>query len=401
MSSVRKKITLQVVKSLGPKAVIWDTAISGFCVRRQKGKPSYAVKTRVNGVQRWITIGQHGVFTPDQARREAQLILADAKRGVDRGAQKKEAREGLTLSKAIDRFIDNHVETQLKSSTQYQYAAALHDLVEPSLGRKLLRDITARDVSRLHHKHSNRPYLANRMIAALSSLFSKAANWGELEKGNNPCEMVQRFPEKKRERFLSESEIQSLGRTLNAAWPTSLEDSDKWSDLASLPRPSPWAIAAIWLLLLTGARRNEILTLKWEDFHDDNRSARLTDSKTGAKTLLFSTAAQEVVRRIPTVEGNPYVIVGRVNGAHLVNLRKPWGNICISANLTDVRLHDLRHTYASYGAMAGLSAPYLMRLLGHAQTQTTERYLHLGPTPVSEANEIISVKVMKIIDSDN
>lgn len=378
--------------------MVWDTAIIGFCVRRQKGNPSYAVKTRVNGVQRWITIGPHGVFTPDQARREAQLILADAKRGIDRGLQKKEAREGLTLSNAIERFIDSHAETQLKSSTQYQYAAALHNLVEPSLGGKLLKDISVKDVSRLHNNHADRPYLANRMIAALSSLFSKAANWGEIEKGSNPCEMVQRFPESKRERFLSETEIQSLGRTLNSAWPTSLDDTDSWSNLTRLPRPSPWAIAAIWLLLLTGARRNEVLTLKWEDFHSEQHAARLPDSKSGAKTLLFSSAAREVVRRIPRVKGNPYVIVGRKNGAHLVNLRKPWINICASAGLKDVRLHDLRHTYASYGAMAGLSGPYLMNLLGHSQAQTTERYLHLGSTPIHEANETISSVMMKLLD---
>ena len=153
---------------------------------------------------------------------------------------------------------------------------------------------------------------------------------------------------------------------------------------------TPYAIAAIRLLLLTGARKSEILSLRWDYVDPENRLLRLPRSKTGLKSIYLTTAAAEILQSLPRVQGNPFVIVGEKPGAHLVNLQKPWDRIRARAGLEDVRLHDLRHSYASVGATSGLSLLFVGKLLGHTQASTTQRYAHLAEDPVRQAGEQIS-----------
>ena len=153
---------------------------------------------------------------------------------------------------------------------------------------------------------------------------------------------------------------------------------------------SPYAISAIRLLLLTGARLGEILTLQWDHVDPDHRQLRLPRSKTGPESIYLTTAVAEILQSLPRVKGNPYVIVGERPGAHLVNLQKPWQRIRVRAGFEDVRLHDLRHSYASVGATGGLSLLFVGKLLGHRQASTTQRYAHLAEDPVRQAGEQIS-----------
>ena len=188
---------------------------------------------------------------------------------------------------------------------------------------------------------------------------------------SNPAYLVDKFTEKRRERFLSELELANLGEALASA--------------EAANRHSPYVIAAIRLLALTGARLNEILSLEWAWVDFNARCLRLPDSKTGAKTIYLSPPALQVLADLPRMDGNPFVICGERKGAHLVNLQKPWTAIRSAAGLADVRLHDLRHSYASIAVANGMSLPLIGALLGHSQPSTTARYAHLSEDPLHKA----------------
>jgi integrase len=197
---------------------------------------------------------------------------------------------------------------------------------------------------------------------------------------SNPCRHIEKFRERKHERFLTEAEFERLGRALAAAEREMLT--------------TPWIIAAIRLLILTGARLSEIRTLRWAEVDVERRMLRLGDSKTGKKTIHLSDAALEVLASIPRLPDNPYVICGERPGTHLVNLQKAWRRIRRLAGLDDLRIHDLRHSFASVAAAQGLSLPVIGALLGHSQPATTARYAHLAQDPLARANAEISGRIV-------
>jgi integrase len=206
-------------------------------------------------------------------------------------------------------------------------------------------------------------------------MFSLAEKWGERPDGSNPCRHVEKYAEHKRERMLSADELGGLANALKA------------------PGRSPYIVAAIKLLVFTGARLSEILNLEWDWIDFERGEARLPDSKTGAKTLHFPAPALAVLADLPRVEGNPYVIVGNVPGARLINLEKPWRAIRKTAGLDDVRLHDLRHAFASVAASSGMGLPIIGKILGHTQAATTHRYAHLASDPVNAAAAAVANKI--------
>jgi integrase len=203
--------------------------------------------------------------------------------------------------------------------------------------------------------------------------------WGERPANSNPCRNIEKYRERKRERFLSEGELARLGAALAEAEKQVSE--------------SPSAVAAIRLLALSGARLNEILTLRWEHVDFERGCLRLSESKTGAKTIHLSPPALALLASLPRIEGNPHVLPGMKAGAHLVNLEKPWRRIRAAATLPDVRLHDLRHSFASFGAGAGLGLPVIGALLGHTQAATTQRYAHLAADPLKQASDLIGGRI--------
>ncbi len=236
----------------------------------------------------------------------------------------------------------------------------------------------------LHHKLCDRPYQANRSLAVLSKMMNLAEQWGLRPDGTNPTRHVRKYRETKRERYLSTEELSRLGGTLTEAQAAETE--------------SPFALAAIALLVLTGARLTEILTLRWAEVDLDRQVLRLPDSKTGAKTIYLNDAATSLLRRMPRLSGNPYVIAGGKKGAHLVNLQKAWRRIRAGADLNDVRIHDLRHSFASVAAGAGLSLPVIGKLLGHTQPVTTARYAHLAADPVRAASNLIGDEIVSAMN---
>ena len=246
--------------------------------------------------------------------------------------------------------------------------------------------MTRAEVERLHNHLAATPYEANRVLALLSKMFNLAEAWEMRPDGSSPCRHVKKFPEAKRERFLSERELEQLGAALAAA--------ERGELVGRTGAPiSPHAVAAIRLLIFTGARRGEVLGLRWDWIDWEAQRAELPDSKTGKKFLYLPPAALDVLRAVPRVEGNPHVIVGGRSGAPLVNLTLPWIAIRAAADLAGVRLHDLRHSFASVGAGAGLSLPMIGALLGHRETATTARYAHLSDDPQRDSAALISNRI--------
>lgn len=362
-------------------AFLWDSELRGFGLKvTPAGRKVYLVQYRLGGrsgrTQR-VTIGPHGAFTPDKARDEARRLLGEAAAGRDPKRERTEEWKAPTVAAVAEKFLAEHVEAKRKARTASEYRRLCNLFVLPSLGRRRVAEVQRSDVARLHHSMRETPYQANRVLALLSKLFSWADQHGYRPEGANPCRHVEKFPERKRERFLSEAELARLAAVLREGE----------------GRESPFVLAALRLLVFTGARLNEVLTLRWEHVDFANAMLRLPDSKTGQKTIYLSAPALEVLASLPRLDGNPHVICGDKPGAHLVNLQLPWRRLRARAGLENVRLHDLRHSFASVGAAGGLSLPVLGALLGHRETATTHRYAHLSADPLRAANDAIAARL--------
>jgi integrase len=211
-----------------------------------------------------------------------------------------------------------------------------------------------------------------------------AEAWGLRPTGSNPCQGVERYREQRRQRFLSGAELAQVGEALAEA---EREES-----------AHPSGILALRLLLLTGARSGEILSLRWSEVNFERSCLELADSKTGQKTIPLGAAALELLSKAERMEDNPYVCFGDKPGRPLGGLTKIWYRIRRRAGLEDVRIHDLRHSFASVGAGSGLGLPIIGAVLGHTQAQTTSRYAHLAADPVQQAAERISEEIAARLD---
>ncbi|MCA1491817.1 tyrosine-type recombinase/integrase [Ensifer sp. NBAIM29] len=376
-----QKITKRIVDQLTPGETVWDTEVKGFGVRcRPSGAKYYGVKTRIGGRQRWITIGRHGSpWTADSARADALRLLGQKAAGKDPASERDQRKQAVSVKELCERFLADYAGTHVKAKTAKDYEHLVRKLIIPALGRHRIADVKRPDVSKFHHDLRDRPYLGNRALAVLSKMFNLAEQWGLRDDNTNPCRHVAKFRENKRERYLTNGELKRLGEVLTEAEASNAE--------------SPHMIAAIRLLILTGARLSEITTLRWEYVDLEHGLLRLPDSKTGKKDIVLNDAAVDVLRRLPQALDNPYVIVGGRSGHHLVNVKGPWGRIRKKAGLDDLRIHDLRHSFASVAASMGESLPIIGKLLGHTQAQTTARYAHLQMDPLRAASNAIGAKM--------
>lgn len=374
------KLTKRSVESLAVRDkdyIVFDEHLAGFGVRvMPSGKRFFLIQYRKRGRTRRVMLGQFGPVTAEVARQQAMKLLGQAKTGGDPAADRDEQRAAATMADLSARFLKEHVAVRLKPSTQREYTRSVTIFIKPFFGTQRLRAITTADVAELHGSMSHIPYQANRTLTTLSKMMKLAELWGLRDRHSNPCEQIEKYPEHKRERFLSPTEIRSLGAALDAAEETGSE--------------SLYAVAAYRLLLLTGCRLSEIQTLEWSSVHLDEAELRLPDSKTGRKTVYLGAAAIEVFRALPRTPGNPYVIEGKLPDSHLTDLQHPWQRIRAAAGLDGVRIHDLRHTFASGALAVGEALPIIGKLLGHTQVQTTARYAHLASDPVKKAADKIA-----------
>ena len=245
-----------------------------------------------------------------------------------------------------------------------------------------MTEIQRSDIAELHHGMRETPYQANRTLGVLSKMFNLAELWGLRPDGSNPCLHVKRYKEEKRERFLSAEEFTRLCQVLD-------EIMGDGSETRS-------AVAAIRLLMLTGCRLSEIQKLRWEHVDLEAGELKLLETKTGAKVVHLGEPAIAVLRSIQRRGDNPWVIAGRKEGSHLTDLQHPWRRIRARAGLDDLRIHDLRHPFASGGLLVGEGLPMIGKLLGHTQVQTTARYAHLANDPVKSAANRISSRIAEV-----
>ncbi len=369
MTKISKR-TIGALKAQEADYFVWDDDLKNFGVRvLPSGQKTFLVQYRNGGRTRRVKLGRYGALTADEARKEAQAVLGKVAKGENPAEMISIYRRSSSVAKVCDRFYTDHVLLRCKPSTQREYRRCLDIFIKPKFGAHKITDITRADVSELHHELRDKPYQANRVLQVLSKLFNLTEVWGLRPDGSNPCRHVPKNRENKRERFLSPSEIQRLFQVLDEA------ESDG--------SESHHACAAYRLLLLTGCRLGEIQTLKWD--YIDGDYIRLPDSKTGARKIPIDQTIKVALGRIKRLTDNPYVIAGKVEGHHLTDLQHPWQRIRIRANLEGVRIHDLRHTYASKAVNSGLPIQMVGKLLGHTQLQTTMRYAHIADEPVRQA----------------
>lgn len=379
-------VTLSYLNAIQPGDIIHDTKLSGFGARRQKNAISYFVKLRVGGQQRWVTIGQHGrpdddggTWTPDTARRKAIKIMGNPAL-ADKPAPPVVKLSCLMFGDVADEFMKLHG-AKHKPRTGEEQQRILRLYLKPAFGHLEFAAIKRTHVEEAHAGWKDKPRAANHALAVLSTMMNWAEEHGYRDRDTNPCRRIPHYPQNNRECFLQPEELARLG--------TVLKQVEKAGSV------EPYALAAIRLLIFTGARLSEILTLRWSYVDLQRQTLLLPDSKTGQKTIPLNAAAIAVLKKIPKMEKNPHVIVGRKPGSRLINLQKPWQYVRSLAKLDDVRLHDLRHTFASVGVAAGGSLPIIGRALGHSQVSTTQRYAHLTDTPVHQLTQAIGEQLFQ------
>ncbi|MBE2190724.1 MAG: site-specific integrase [Alphaproteobacteria bacterium] len=421
------KTTIDKLTAQSKDYMIWDDKISGFGVKvTPTGRKVYLLKYRTrDGRQRKPTIGIHGNITCEIARDIAKEWHAELAKGNDPAERTLQLRHSPTISDLCDRFRKEYVEVHKKASGHWIDDLYIEKYIKPALGTYKTISLSHKDVVKFHLSMKDTPVQANRIVALLSKMFSLAESWDLRPPHSNPVQGLQKYKEEKKERYLSEDEIQILIHTLDKAQ----KDESETIHFVSL----------IKLLLLTGARLSEIKDAKWDWVDLKTGLLSLPDSKTGKKVIHLSPAALEILSKIPRNKNNPYIIIGGIDKKPLNDAKKPWarikarmamtilrddGNIgpiisklekdlgrpalyaeiekeakkqktLLPKNILDVRLHDLRHTYASLAVGQGLSLQMVSKLLGHSDTRMTERYAHLAKDQIGEAAATIGNLISK------
>ena len=376
--------------------LLWDSEILGFGLKvTPTGTRTYLTQYRIGGRKgrtRRVTIGQHGrpwtdprtgetkSLTPDVARKEAKRLLGLVTAGEDPAEDRARARQALTVAELCDLYLLEGV-AKKKAGTIAKDKRRIELHVKPLIGGRRARDITQDDVEGFMNTVAKRfgKGAASRTVGMLGGIFTFAVKKKKATLcAKNPVRGVERFADRKLERFLAPAELARLGETLADAERNGV---------------NPYAVAAIRMLVFTGCRKAEILTLRWDEIDWEHGYLRLADSKTGAKTVALGAPAVELLHGLPRVDDNPYVFPGTKERAHLVGLQKIWHQLRNRAELPDVRLHDLRHSFASVGAAGGDSLLIIGKLLGHKNAASTQRYAHLGDDPLRSAANRISTQI--------
>ncbi len=405
------KHAVNALQSNGSEFTLWDDTVSGFGVRvRSTGSKSYVVVYRAGAGRgapvRRYTIAAVGKITPERARARAKVILGAVAHGHDPANQKTAERGTPTVAELADRFMADHVRAKRKARTAEFYRDILDRIVKPAVGTTTADKLTRLQVGRLHSSLGETPYQANRVLAVVGSMFAFAGRAGIVPEGTNPARGIVQFKESHRERFLTGEELQRLGSEIREAEtsgiPWSVDESKpnaKYVPKAErFTKIDPFAAAALRLLLFTGCRLREILHLLWEHVDLERGCLFLPDSKSGRKTVILNAPALAVLNALERV--GPYVVPGYDPEQPRHDLNCPWRAVTKRAALSGVRLHDLRHTYASFGAGGGLGLPIIGRLLGHAQAATTARYAHLDNDPLRRASESIAGRISAALDGN-
>lgn len=374
-----EKITNDLVKELTIPAkgnrITYDTEIAGFGVRvTANAAKGFILNYRANGRERRITIGNYPAWSVAAARKEASRLRQEVDRGNDPMGERHADRAAPTVNDLCDRYEDEWL-SRKRPATARDAKAAMRRFVRPKLGKMKVAEVEYADIDKLHRSMKRTPYQANRTLAYSSKMFSLSIKWKM--RSDNPCKGVERFHEDGRERYLSPDELDRLTAAL-----------------ASYPHQR--TANAIRLLILTGARRMEVLSATWGQFDLEAGAWEKPSAHTKQKKIhrvpLSAPAKAILVDMHDGAEDDDYVFPGQRDG-HLTDISRPWAAICKDAALKGVRVHDLRHSFASLILNGGGDLALIGRLLGHASVATTARYGHLADDPLRKATESVGAIV--------
>jgi len=359
------RLTTRSVAALpatGRDTIHWDRDLAGFGVRVQRnGRKVFVVQSRGPAGLKRVTLGPVAGEAIDVRRREAAEIIDRIKRGLE--PVPPEPEPDPTVADLAARCMRAYVKVHCKPKTESLYRIAIDRHIVPALGTMAVKDVRSSHVIELHDRMRATPAMANHVVSMLSKMYSLAQTWDLVPRDRNPCKAVRHYREQPRERFLTPDEYRRVGAALKAA------ETERWM--------WPPAIAAIRLLMLTGCRKSEILTLRWDDVDRTAGEFRLRDGKRGPRMVPLTTPVLKVLDGIERVEGNPWVIRSQKPGNCLPDLTYYWNRIQARAGLEGVRIHDLRHSHASRALALGESLTMIGRLLGHSKVGATARYAHL------------------------
>ncbi|MET3646134.1 tyrosine-type recombinase/integrase [Phyllobacterium ifriqiyense] len=425
------KITKKVVEALVPRErpyLEWDAgdgAVKGFGVNvHPSGRKVFVAQFRIGSgraaKEKRVSVGAFGTWTVEQARDRARDLIREGQDGIDRQAAQKATKDAKDREEAISekirldarnlrfnrlavRYMRDHVRLKRKANTVALYRHLLAAHILPKIGRRDARDIKRTDLITFHNNLRETPIIANRSLALIAGIYSWAEKAEIIAEGTrNPATKIEKFKETAKDRFLSVDELRRLGEAIRQAetvgipWEPNPNGKVKHAPKEENRRTfiEPGAAAALRLLIFTGARLREILHLRWSHVDLERGLLRLADSKTGAKTVILNAPARAVLATVD--RSGEFVIKGESRDGEEQprhDLKRPWALVIKVAGLDGVRIHDLRHSFASIGVGDGMGLPIVGKLLGHAQSRTTARYAHLDDDPLRKASDAIATKV--------
>ena len=387
MPKLTNELVNQIVAA-GVERVIYDSSTPGFGLRiTAKGRAIWIARARSGTTRVKVSLGTFPDKTLSVARVEAHAALRDVRDGKDPRAEKAIRRAALaagqmTVAQLAERWLSEYVRPKLKPRTISDYERLLEQRIIPRLGALPVSAVTKSDLISFHATMANTPRRANYTIATTRALMTFAEDVGLRPPHSNPAKRIKMFRQGVRERFLSEEEI---GKAADAI-----------AHAESTGKIGQHAAAGLRLALFTGARSGEITTAKWSHVDWPRKQIRLPDSKTNEpRTIHLSDAAVEILKGLPRVGG--YIIAGRYKDEPFQNLTRAWIIARAFGGLQDVRLHDLRHSYASLAAGRGVSLQMIGKLLGHRVAATTMRYAHLARDAAASVNDELGAAMQAAI----
>lgn len=373
------------IESTDKRQVFFDDDFTGFALRvSPSGRKTFYLSYRAGkgrgAEKKWFMLGTYPQMTVEQAREKAKAVAAKVHQGEDPAQTLKEDKAAMLMKDALPKFLEDHA-AKLKPKSAELYRCIVEKYLLPAMGQIKVKAITRGHIAKLHKDMEEKPYMANRTVQIASVFFNWCEDSGYRERASNPCQRIKRYEEQLRKIFMGEPELSLLG--------------DAITKMEGTLRINPLAAAAVRLLLLTGARLMEVLSLRWEYIDFEKGVAFLPDSKTGFKTLQFSAPALAVLEGLPRF--SEWIFPADSASGHMMGLQKPWAALMKEAGLSGWRIHDLRHAFASAMVNSGASLPIVGKILGHNNVATTARYAHLQENPARKAAEDAAAKIAKAL----
>ena len=384
------RITKRCVEKAEPASkeyFIWDEEMHGFGLRvYASGQLSFVVQYRTVGRTRRMSIGKYPATTADEARKAARQLLAAVDRGEDPSGLRQDARNAPSVKELCKRYLLEHVEKRNSARTAKEFNRIVERHIKPALGTLKVEKISRQDIARLHASMSATPRQANHTLSVLSKMFSLAELWGLRPDNTNPCRLIARYPETMRERFLSNEELARLGRTL-------IEGENQ----GTIPKERA---AAIRLLALTGCRLSEILELTWAEVDLEHCLLHLSQSKTGPRLVVLGTPAKNLLKSLVQKEDTPQVLHNADTGQPIsvAMMENIWRRVRNHAELSDVRLHDLRHTVGTFAGQTGANAFLVRDKLGHKTLAMTGRYVSRDVAPLRSLSDQVERRIADALE---